>query len=533
MLAVLAARSTSFQLSKISQSRRIAANLQAVSKKQTFIYDGGELQSFLIHANESLNYGRQQVGCITFVTGTTRDSKRVIGVHTVENEHEDRETISLGDTNVYKDTVAEIPSRVSDEDALSTAASSVVGVHCALPVIEELGGGDNEIFYSGKAVVMGANRYACFVADGLATLGIDVSLVSTGGAKANESVNIMQPSVDIGEEDDVGFASAIGEFDSLIDTVENERKGASITEDNPSAGGSSVLALLRSRHKCKSYISTVTQAQQILRNEGVFFGPGKANDHIKKMQSLSSRNCKQLVPIGRFGPSTLQPLLQADILFSTKNTNPTAVRGWSLKEFWEAASWPRDSDSGSVRFGLPVIEEDDLDFNRNLEKLMLAGSEQRTRVGGEGGLDKKEEKTQTLVDNKNPYVTQIQGIDGLAETIISQRRDCCIFVAMRSCRTCKSMNPIYTRMARESYLAREGNNGVLMFAKADASGNVGKTLGKQLGIISVPSFVLFRKGVRYGAVSATKLPSEKLDRAIQLCVTGADFDPSLEDDEND
>lgn len=30
---------------------------------------------------------------------------------------------------------------------------------------------------------MGGNEYACFVADGLAALGIEVSLVSTGGAK--------------------------------------------------------------------------------------------------------------------------------------------------------------------------------------------------------------------------------------------------------------------------------------------------------------------------------------------------------------
>ena len=32
---------------------------------------------------------------------------------------------------------------------------------------------------------MGGNEYACFVADGLAALGIEVSLVSTGGAKTS------------------------------------------------------------------------------------------------------------------------------------------------------------------------------------------------------------------------------------------------------------------------------------------------------------------------------------------------------------
>ncbi|KAL7453179.1 hypothetical protein ACHAWC_004847 [Mediolabrus comicus] len=69
-----------------------------------------------------------------------------------------------------------------------------------------------------------------------------------------------------------------------------------------------------------------------------------------------------------------------------------------------------------------------------------------------------------------------------------------------------------------------------MFAKADATGASGKALGRQLGVESVPSFVLFRNGVRYGAVSTSRLPSDRLDRAIQALVEGDDFDPSLEED---
>mmetsp|Transcript_38440 Transcript_38440/g.70511 ORF Transcript_38440/g.70511 Transcript_38440/m.70511 type:complete len:80 (-) Transcript_38440:348-587(-) len=54
-----------------------------------------------------------------------------------------------------------------------------------------------------------------------------------------------------------------------------------------------------------------------------------------------------------------------------------------------------------------------------------------------------------------------------------------------------------------------------MFAKADATGAAGKALGKQLGIVAVPSFVLFRNGVRYGAVSMSKFPPDRLNKVIR------------------
>lgn len=333
----------------------------------------------------------------------------------------------------------------------------------------------------------------------------------------------MQPSVESGD-DEAGFASAIGQFDSLIDTLSNEQRGSIITEEDP-AGGSTMLQLLRSRHRCYKYVSTLTQSQQIIKNDGVLFGPGKANAYVKSMESISSNKCQNLIPSPGFGPSTLQILLENNILFYAKNTKPTAVRGWELKEFWEETSWPRDNSGTGVRFGLPVPEDEDLDEQFRIEQLQLRN--RRTRVGSEGGMDEKEEQVQSTVDNQNPYVAQIVGVGGLAETIISKRRSCVVFVAMRSCRTCKSINTMFTKIARE----RDG--GELMFAKADATGAVGKALGKQLGIVAVPSFVLFRNGIRYGAVSTSKLPSDRLDKAIRDLEAGKDFDTSLEEEETD
>lgn len=436
---------------------------------------------------------------------------------------DDYDTVPFGNLEVYTHTMAAIPSKVSDADAMSTAAAAVVGIHCAIPKVEEVGGGD-EVFYSGKAIVMGGNDYAVFLADGLATLGIETSLVSSGGPKTkNKQVNVMSPSVYIDDDnDDVGFANVIGQFDSLIDTISNEQKGMVITDENP-AGGSSVLQLLRSRHQCDKYISTISESQQIIKKAGVLFGPGKANSHVKEMESISLQKCTPLVPSPGFGPSTLQMLLENNILFSTKSNGPTIARGWALKDFWEETSWPRDSSGTGVRYGLPVVEEEDLDELFLKEQLEMESG--RVRVGGEGGMDDKEVTVQSKKDEKNPYVTQIVGVEGLAESIISKQKSSVVFVAMRSCRTCKGINPVFTR------LARERNGGDLLFAKADATGAAGKALGKQLGIVAVPSFVLFRKGVRYGAVSSSKLPSFKLDKAISDLEAGKDFDTSLEEDD--
>lgn len=294
-----------------------------------------------------------------------------------------------------------------------------------------------------------------------------------------------------------------------------------ITADDP-AGGSSVLQLLRSRHKCDKYISTMTQSQQIVKNDGLIFGPGKANNHVKSMESFSPQQYTSLVPSRGFGSSTLQVLLENNVLFSSTNANPTSVRGWAMKDFWEETSWPRDSSGTGVRFGLPVAEEEDLDELFRIEQLQL--QKRRTRASTDDGMGDLEAGRQPQADEKNPYVTQIVGVDGLAENILSKRRSGVVFVAMRSCRTCKGINPIFNRLARE----RDG--GDLMFAKADATGSMGKALGKQLGVVSVPSFVLFRDGVRYGAVSTSKLPSDRLDKAIRDLEAGQEFDTSLEDE---
>jgi hypothetical protein len=348
----------------------------------------------------------------------------------------------------------------------------------------------------------------------------------------------MSPSVESDDDKDVeiGFASAIGHFDSLIDTLANERKGMAMDSTATNGGGvgimgggrSGVLSLLQTRHQCNKYISTTTHAQQIIKNDGILFGPGKANAHVKSMESISLDKCWNLVPSAGFGPSTLQTLFDNNVIFPAKGYTKSSVvtRGWDMKDFWEETSWPRDSSGTGVRYGLPALddEEDDdyLDEAFQLERMQLRSTNIRTRIGGEGGMDDDEVQLQTELDEQNPYVTRIAGVDGLASNILSRRRSSVVFVSMRSCRTCKRIDSMFTKMAREC------NNG-LMYAKADTTGLGGKMLGRQLGVVAVPAFVLFRDGIRYGAVSTSKLPSDRLDKAIRDLKAGEDFDTSLEE----
>ena len=116
--------------------------------------------------------------------------------------------------------------------------------------------------------------------------------------------------------------------------------------------------------------------------------------------------------------------------------------------------------------------------------------------GGEG--------EETTMDKENPYVLQILDVQGLAEQIIYPQRNCIVFVAMRYCRTCKSINTMFTKLARDAREEEEeedggnGNEWTMVFAKVDATGASGRALGKQLGIVAVPSFYCFGGGYGMG-----------------------------------
>ena len=243
----------------------------------------------------------------------------------------------------------------------------------------------------------------------------------------------------------------------------------------------------------------MTASQRIVRDSGVLFGPKKAQEQVEQVGPTAT----PIVPPSHFG-TTVQRLLDDNILYKWQFKGPIALRTWNLPDFWELASWPRDSSGGAnVRFGLPVI--DDLGMDLLLEE-----------------IEKEEtasKKIQYEAEAVNPFVTSIVGIDGLQQEIINTKKDCILFLSAPFCRTCRSLAPSYTRMARLN------DNNDITFAKADTSGKIGKELGKALEIEAVPAFVLFRNGRRFGTtLSVTKIPSNKLSLAFELLSSGKEWD---------
>ena len=327
-------------------------------------------------------------------------------------------------------------------------------------------------------------------------MGASVSLVSTGNPQVPDiRVESLDPAVG---ELQIGFCSHVGEFDSLVDTLSDEQASRAETPMNDwfdEVGG--VVSLLKNRHKCEKYISTMTASQRIIRDDGVIFGPGKVKDHVRRLNKASAT---AIIPPMGFG-TTVQTLLDEAITFSWKSEGSTLVRTWTLPEFWELTSWPRDSDRANVRFGFPVTDELDSDAEYESD---------------DDNVDDVEE-----VDSKGSqsFITDITSIQDLAREVINQEKDCLLFLSAKYCRTCKTIAPAYSRMARMN------QSDQVLFCRADTTGPKGKELGKTLNVNAVPLFLLFKRGERFGTpLLVNKLPSKKLELALEFLRTGSAWD---------
>ncbi|KAG7348402.1 thioredoxin [Nitzschia inconspicua] len=553
--------------SSASVSTFPTTRLLSTTKSQLAILDGGEwnsVQSILqdewkAALTDSRTRGdtirSTKYGYMKVVTGRDSDDCRVVAMQCLEDDKED---INIVYNIVYQDSVAMIPDKISDEDAIATYVIALSCVHCALPKLENVGGGTDSIA-TGKAVVLGCSEVACFAAEGLASLGIEVFLVNNKGTAnvKNRKIQVITPAIG---SSDVGFSAHVGQFDSLVDTIGNERS-SSLSMDDPIGDndfydiglsfGSSVLQLLRNRHNCQTYVSTFTNCQQVVANEGIFGGPGKAEQYCEKIGNLSilrkNKDSRLLPPPKSLG-NTIETLLKAGTIFTEKqrrklcSKKSNAIRGWSLADFWEATSWPRDaSGTGTIRFGLPVRDdptEEDVEV-----EFMISESpyrqEQARAVSTDSDYDdigdfglkeaKKSASSQNRAFQNNPYVLNVLGVDGLQSEIVDTKMDCIMFMSAKFCKTCRTINPLYTRMAR---LHQERDGTTVSFVKAEASGESGKALGRHLSVQAVPSFVLFREGRQFGVpLSVSKLPSRKIDRALELLETGAPWDGSILDED--
>jgi len=484
------------------------SELEAVSKRAKAIYDGGEYEALAsllkVEMSSEGNRDERKAFGVDFAVGTDGESRRWVGMVREKKTSDEESLIDLGEgTELIGSCSAEVPEGVSDMDALMTGMAALVSVHCTVPRVKKVGG-DVSSFISGKVVVLGSGDLAKFAARGMAALGADVTVVTTeknSKMSWSEEVHVLPPAVGESEQ---GFASFIGQFDSLLDTLDQESQP--------------LPALLNSQHECTNYISTYNRAQQIIRQSGILFGPNK----VKTYEQSIPNNLASL-PIStfpfQFGPTTLQKLLNQNVLFTNTKIITShktyLLRTWSLKDFWELTNWPRDADAiRDTRFGLPSLN--DLDQYDIFSPVIQITASQNAQPSNQ-----QNPKT-------NPYVLEIQGIQALNQHIQSQHDpNTLLFLSARYCRTCKSIAPKFTRMAQRQKQRQEDQSTqrFLTFAKAETNGQLGKELAKALDVIAVPAFVMFRNGKRYGStISVSKLPSKKLDTAIEYLTSGMDWD---------
>lgn len=271
----------------------------------------------------------------------------------------------------------------------------------------------------------------------------------------------------------------------------------------------------------------LSHSQTIIAKEGIFGGPGHCDKYLQNVSRqsfLNSPDCQPVFPPGKVG-YTVESMLKNGVIFSEaqrkkmlKKTD--CVRGWTLNDFWEQTRWPRDSSGSGVRYGLPVVEEPDPD----LEPMISEPPSRMLNYQYVESVSAQESEPQppTPVQD-NPYVVPIVSVSGMKSEIEDTGIHCIMFLSAKFCKTCKEINPKYTRMARQAE-----DTSAIVFAKAEVSGKWGKELGRHLEIDAVPAFILFRNGRLFGTpLSTSKLPSKKINRALDLLESGADWDPNI------
>lgn len=188
VVAFASTRSTTFttpvhRRATPASTTAITTALSVVSQKRQAVLDGAEWAS----VQNQLQLPPSLVGIMTVVTGTTIDEDnngdntkktRVVGIEApLGGRDDDDELLDAAaaaastivalspDCYLYKNSIAKIPTRISDDVAISTFVAALAPIHCALPKASHVGGSNSEFSVTnGKVVVVGGSEYACFVA---------------------------------------------------------------------------------------------------------------------------------------------------------------------------------------------------------------------------------------------------------------------------------------------------------------------------------------------------------------------------------
>ena len=123
---------------------KATTTLSGVSKKQEVVVDGDEWRSLANLLSLALP---GKIGCMTVVTGTSLETnKRIVGIQatttttTAKEATEGSPVFVSPDCGLYADSVATIPNRITDEQAISTLVASLTTVHCVSTLLGGVGG---------------------------------------------------------------------------------------------------------------------------------------------------------------------------------------------------------------------------------------------------------------------------------------------------------------------------------------------------------------------------------------------------------
>jgi len=200
--------------------------------------------------------------------------------------------------------------------------------------------------------------------------------------KPRKQLNVSVSPPGIGEEE-LSFSSVMN-FDVLVDSLSDEADfgeaacrgfaNKSVLFGAAEICSSGVVKLLQKQNRCKRYISTVTSSQRKVQDDGIIWGRSKAiqfgKDVVEKVSnSRILCSSSSIAPPKKFGEKTLQPLLNAGIVYKSNSKEEVFAQGWNLQDYWEQVSWPRDADGGNTRFGFPVVADlDSLEEEQETEE---------------------------------------------------------------------------------------------------------------------------------------------------------------------
>lgn len=252
----------------------------------------------------------------------------------------------------------------------------------------------------------------------------------------------------------------------------------------------------------------------MVRDNGLIFGRNDAVKYTKDIESNpANKKANFILPPKYFGTRTLQKLLDSNIVLKSNNKSSSWSQGWSMKDFWELTSWPRDvTAAANVRFGFPVVDDITiLSGNEgNGRKRMISAPPMRANTRSPPTVPEND-----LSENDNPYVYQIDGVDDFSSQILDEKKKCVLFLSSPSCRTCKYLTPQFNIISN-----RLSDSGVV-FAKTNAFSKKGKELSRVLSVDAVPAFAFFRDGKRFGqTLNISRIPSKKFDLALELLQNG-------------